>query len=58
MSSSTDKTAPKGVEANNGVVSAKTPARFVTIDAEMAERRLDNFLMAELRACRARTFIK
>ena len=49
MSSSTDKTAPKGVQTNNGVVSAKTPARFVTIDAEMAERRLDNFLMAELK---------
>jgi 23S rRNA pseudouridine955/2504/2580 synthase len=49
MSLFSDKTAPKGVQANNGGVSGKTPARFVTIDAEMAERRLDNFLMAELK---------
>ncbi len=47
MTSAFDKTG-----ANSGLSGAqptKTPARFVTVDSDTAERRIDNFLLAELK---------
>jgi 23S rRNA pseudouridine955/2504/2580 synthase len=48
MSSASDKTGNNAASANAGKALPKIPARFVTIGADMAERRLDNFLMGEL----------